>query len=263
MREIRLDADARPHSVTPGPDGNLWYMGNGNGTIGKVNAETWEVEQIVRMNDPNATDPHTVEFNYEGILFFTLQGSNMIGRFNPETSDLRLITLPTPNGRPYGIKIDSAGMVWVAYNGSNRIGRVHPETMEVTEFPTPWPETRIRRLALTSDDTVYYLDNGRGTLGRLDAGTGDITEWPSPSGPDSHPYAMEIIDDVIWYHASNQRPDSLVRFDPATETFQSWAIPSGYGIVRHMRATADGNLLIHQSMSNRIGLVTIPDAAGN
>ena len=46
------------------------------------------------------------------------------------------------------------------------------------------------------------------------------------------------------------RPDALVRFDPATETFQSWAIPSGNvygGIVRHMRTTRDGNLLIHQA----------------
>jgi virginiamycin B lyase len=49
----------------------------------------------------------------------------------------------------------------------------------------------------------------------------------------------------------------LVRFDPKTEKFQSWAIPSGYGIIRHMRATPEGNLVIHQSSSNRIGLVTI------
>ncbi len=257
MREIQLDADARPHSITADADGDLWYMGNGNGTLGKVNAETWEVEQIVRMNDPNAVDPHTGVFNDDGVLFFTLQQSNMIGRFDPDSGNLRLITLPTENGRPYGIKVNSEGTLWFGYNGSNRIGRMDPETMEVTEFPTPWPETRIRRLALLSDDTIFYLDNGRGTLGRLDPDTGDIAEWPSPSGPESHPYAIEVIDDIVWYNESNQRPDALVRFDPATETFQSWAIPSGYGIIRHMRKTEDGNLLIHQSMSNRIGLVTI------
>jgi hypothetical protein len=44
-----------------------------------------------------------------------------------------------------------------------------------------------------------------------------------------------------------------------TESFQSWAIPSGNihaGIIRHMRAMRDGNLLIHQSSTNRIILVT-------
>ena len=62
------------------------------------------------------------------------------------------------------------------------------------------------------------------------------------------------------------RPDPLVRFDPKTETFQSWPIPSGHvyaGIVRHMRATKDGNLLIHQSSTNRIMLVTVKRRAAS
>jgi virginiamycin B lyase len=53
------------------------------------------------------------------------------------------------------------------------------------------------------------------------------------------------------------RPDALVRFDPKTERFQSWAIPSGVGIVRNMFVTREGNLLIHQTSSNRVGLVEI------
>ena len=42
--------------------------------------------------------------------------------------------------------------------------------------------------------------------------------------------------------------------------FQSWPIPSGgiyAGIIRHMRPTRDGNLLIHQSSTNRIILVKV------
>jgi hypothetical protein len=47
--------------------------------------------------------------------------------------------------------------------------------------------------------------------------------------------------------------------DPATEKFQGWPIPSGgaySGIVRHMSVTREGNLLIHQSSTARIILVT-------
>jgi virginiamycin B lyase len=76
-------------------------------------------------------------------------------------------------------------------------------------------------------------------------------------GRDSHPYAIEVVNDVIWYNESNQRPDALVRFDPKTERFQSWAIPSGVGIIRHMRVTPDGNLAIHQSSTNTVGLALI------
>ena len=87
-------------------------------------------------------------------------------------------------------------------------------------------------------------------------------EWNSPSGPKSHPYSMAVIDDIVWYNESGQRPDALVRFDPETETFQSWAIPSGIGIIRHVWVTRDKDLLIHQSSSNRIGRVRVLDPTG-
>lgn len=43
----------------------------------------------------------------------------------------------------------------------------------------------------------------------------------------SHPYALALVDGVIWYNESGTRPDTLVRFDPDTASFQSWPIPSG------------------------------------
>jgi virginiamycin B lyase len=256
MREYKLEQNARPHSIIDDASGNIWYTGNGNGTVGKLEPATGKIT-VYKMPDPNARDPHTPIFNRSGDLWFTLQNSNMLGRLVPASGEIKLVTMPTANARPYGLKEDSRGLLWIAYNGSNKIARVNPATWEIREFPTPTPESRIRRLALTSDDVVWYVDSSRGYLGRLDPKTGAIKEWPSPSGPASHPYAIEVVDDVVWYNESNQRPDALVRFDPKTERFQSWAIPSGVGIIRHMRVTPDGNLVIHQSSTNTVGLVTI------
>ena len=143
---------------------------------------------------------------------------------------------------------------------------IDPDSWKITEYETPDPNpaisrsAHIRRIAITSDDMIWYVDSGRGYIGRLNPKTGEFKEWLSPSGPKSHPYAIEIINDIIWYNESNQRPDALVRFDPETETFQSWAIPSGIGIIRHMRVTPGGNLVIHQSSTNTVGLVTIPNS---
>lgn len=102
-----------------------------------------------------------------------------------------------------------------------------------------------------------FVNSTQGKIGRLNPANGEIMQWDSPSGPNSHPYAIAVIDDVIWYNESGMRPDALVRFNPRTEAFQSWAIPSGAGIVRNMWKTEAGDLLIHQSSSNRIGLVKI------
>ncbi len=135
--------------------------------------------------------------------------------------------------------------------------------MEVRYYTIAEQETRIRRLALTSDGMVWYGNSTMGRLGRLDPKTGSIKEWPSPSGPTSHPYAVSVVDDIIWYNESGMRPDALVRFDPETEKFQSWEIPSGVGIVRRMWVTRDGDLLIHQTSSNRVGIVKIQDRAAS
>ena len=168
--------------------------------------------------------------------------------------------MKTPAARPYGIKIDAEGTPWVACNGSNCLVKVDPETMALTETLLPIPESTVRRLDIAADGMIWYVNSSQGRLGRLDPETGEIKEWPSPSGPDSHPYALAVVDGIVWYNESGKRPDALVRFDPATEKFQSWPIPSGNvyaGIIRHMRPTRDGNLLIHQSSTNRIILVTL------
>ncbi|MEQ8955566.1 MAG: hypothetical protein RL120_15655 [Gammaproteobacteria bacterium] len=211
------------------------------------------------MPDPAARDPHTGYFADDGMLWFTLQHSNMVGRLDPQRGDVDLITMPTDSARPYGIKQDSSGMIWVAYNGANGLARISPDDMRVTEFKNSTPDTHIRRLAIDSNDLIWYVDSGRGYVGRLNPATGEFREWASPSGPTSHPYAMEIVDDVIWYNESGMRPDALVRFDPQSETFQSWVIPSGVGIIRHMRVTPDGDIAIHQSSTNTIGLAILPE----
>jgi virginiamycin B lyase len=255
MREYKLAPDARPHSIINDQAGNIWYTGNGNGTVGRLDPRTGEIK-VYPMPDPAARDPHTPIFDRKGTLWFTLQGANMVGRLVPSTGEIKLITMPTANARPYGIIVNSQGVPWVCYNGSNKLASIDPTTLAVREYATPTPESRIRRLDLLRDDTIFYGDS-RGYLGRFDPKTGAFKEWPSPSGANSSPYALVVVNDIVWYNESGQRPDALVRFDPKTEKFQSWAVPSGVGIMRHIRATPDGNIVIHQSSSNRVGLVTI------
>jgi virginiamycin B lyase len=259
MEEFALPGGARPHTVTADAHGNIWYTGNGNATMGKLDPDTGEVT-VYPMPDPAATDPHSAIVDGSGVVWFTLQRANMIGRLDPASGDIDIVTAPVANSRPYGIKLDPDGVPWVAANGSNRLYRVDPGSLEITQFELPGARTTVRRLSFADDGTIWYVNSSLGRLGHLDPATGEAREWESPSGPGSHPYAIAVIDGVVWYNESGQRPDALVRFDPATETFQSWAIPSGSvhaGIVRHMRPTRDGNLLIHQSSTNRVILVEV------
>jgi len=259
MKEYALPANAMPHTVTLDAKGNVWYTGNKNATIGYLDPKTEKITEF-KMPDPEAKDPHSAIFDAKGILWFTMQLSNRVGRLDPASGEIKIVEMTTPKSRPYGIKIAPDGTPWFVCNGRGCLVRIDPATMELTEVKVPGDKARVRRLDFDRDGTIWYVNSGEGRLGRYSPATGEIKEWPSPSGPKSHPYAIVVLNGIVWYNESGQRPDTLVRFDPKTETFQSWAIPSGgvhAGIIRHMRATREGNLIIHQGSTNRIILVSL------
>lgn len=257
MKEVPLKTPrSGPHGLTEDRSGQIWYTGNSAALVGMLDPNTGTVTEYP-MPDPAARDPHTPIFDQKGRLWFTLQQANMVARLEPKTGEIELATMPTPRSLPYGMVVSSTGVPFVVLFGTNKVASLSPESMEVREYPLPNAETRPRRIAITSDDVIWYADYARGYLGRLDPQTGAVKEWPSPSGPKSQPYGMAVAKDVIWYSESAVRPNTLVRFDPKTEQFQSWVIPSGGGVVRNMMATPEGNLVLACSGVNRVALVTV------
>lgn len=245
-----------PHGLVEDRSGNIWYTGNAAGLVGKVNPKTGEVTEY-KMPDPEAKDPHTPLFDRKGIFWFSVQGGNKIGRLDPKSGEIKLITMPTPKSRPYGMAVDSKNNVYSVLFGVNKVARIDPKTLQVKEYDLPSKDARPRRIAITSDDMVWYTDYSRGYLGRLNPKTGEVKEWQSPSGPKSAPYGISVIKGVIWYSESESSPNTVVRFDPKSEKFQSWAIPGGGNIVRNTSVTKDGNFVLANSLVNQVTLVRI------
>ena len=216
----------------------------------KVNIKMWDVPTLgSRPHDPRAAK--------DGSIWWTGQLVNKLGRLDPKSGAIKLITSPTPNSRPYGLMIDSKGTPWIAEFGAPKIARIDPQAMQFKEFTLPSPAARPRRLAVTDDNTIWYTDFARGYLGRLDVKTGEVKEWPSPSGPKSEPYGIVFTKGALWYAETAAKPNTIVRFDPKTGHFQSWAIPGGGDIVRNMDVTRDGNPVFADSLTNQVGLVEV------
>src|SRR5712675_438956 len=245
-----------PHGLVEDRDGNVWFTGNSAGLIGKLDPKTGNVTEY-KMPDPAVKDPHTLNFDQSGILWFTAQNANVMGRLDPKTGEIKIIKSLTPNSRPYGLHVNSKGVPVVVLFGTNKIATIDPSTLAVKEYTLPNPASRPRRLALASDDIVYYADYSRGFLGRLDLATGEVKEWPSPSGPQSQPYGIAFTKGAIYYNESNAKPNTIVRFDPATEKFQTWPIPGGGDIVRNVDVTADGNVVTANSLVNQVGMIEL------
>ena len=245
-----------PHGLELDKDGNLWFTANTKGYIGKLDPKTGDVTEYKLPEE--VRDPHTPLFAPNGMLFFTAQNSNYVGRINPKTGEIKVVKTPTERANPYGVVMSSKAVPFVCDFGTNKIIRIDPDTLAIKEYELPNPETRPRRIAISPDDIIWYSDYSRGYLGRLDPNTGKASEWPSPSGPKSQPYGITYLNGAIWYVESAIKPKNvLVRFDIKTEKFQSWIIPGGGGVVRNIKATADGKIVMAESGVNKIALVEV------
>ena len=257
MAEFVLkSAHTGPHGLTEDAAGNIWFTGNNAGLIGKLDPRTGITTEY-RLPDPNAKDPHTLVFDRDGILWFTVQQANLVGRLDPKSGEIKLVAPPTAKSRPYGMAVNANNVVFYVAFGTNAVASIDARTMQIREYPLPDPKARPRRIAIGPDDMIWYTDFARGFIGRLDPVTGKVDEWPSPSGPKSEPYGIVFTKGALWYSESGAKPNTVVRFDPGSAKFQSWAIPGGGDIVRNMDVTPDGNPVLANSLTNEVGLVEI------
>ena len=99
--------------------------------------------------------------------------------------------------------------------------------MTIHEYTLPDADARPRRIALWPDGTIFYTDYARGYLGHFDPASGKLLkEWPSPGGSGSEPYGIAVTDDgEVWYSESGVNPNTLVRFDPKSESFAARRFP--------------------------------------
>jgi virginiamycin B lyase len=249
-----------PHGLQADKEGNIWYTGNAAGLIGKIDPKTGKITEY-KMPNPKAKDPHTIAFLQDGRIFFTVQAGNFIGSLDPKAPGgaIKLVESPTANSRPYGVRLDSKGVPYFDEFNSNKIASADPKTLIIREYPLPAPGARPRRIAIGTDDTVWYGDYARGYLGHLDPKTGKVEEFQSPGGAESKPYAIDVTaDGAVWYvETGDEAKNMLVRFNPETKKFQTWAIPGGGGTVRNMEIDKHGNLWLAESGVGRISRVTI------
>jgi len=255
FKEYPVNPMSAPHGLVEDKEGNVWFTGNFRGFIGKLDVKTGEIKEY-RLPDPKAKDPHTLVIDHAGIVWFTVQNGNFVGRLDPKTGEIKLASPPTPNSRPYVMAVDSKNVVYFVEFGAAKIGTID-NNMHIVEYQLLNPSARPRRIAITPDDKIFYTDFARGFVGRLDPVTTEVKEWASPSGPKSLPYGIAAAKGAIWYCESGAKPNTIVRFDPKTEQFQSWPIPGGGDIVRNMDVGRDGNPILANSLANQVGIVEV------
>lgn len=227
--EVPLGAGSAPHGVIVGPDGAAWVTDGGLDAIVRVDHVTLQVDVFpigrtgARLN--------TAAFDGSGVLWFTGQ-AGVYGRFDPATEALDVFDAPGGAG-PYGIAATPAGEIYYASLAGSHIARVDPTTGEASRIEPPTADQGARRVWSDSGGVVWVAEWNAGQLGRYDPVSTSWEEWRLP-GDDPAAYAVFVDEtDAVWL-SDFGGAHALVRFDPATETFETFPLPVPDGAVRQL-----------------------------
>ncbi|MBV8767327.1 MAG: hypothetical protein JO094_00385 [Hyphomicrobiales bacterium] len=181
----------------------------------------------------------------------------MVERLDPKTGEIKLIASPTPNSSPYGMAISSKAVPYFCEFGANKLASIEPATLAIREYALPHADSRARSMAITNNDIAWYTDYSRAYLGKFDSVSGNFSESPRRADHNLGPTKSPSPKVPFGTAESGVRPNTIVCFDPVSGGFQTWIIPAGWGAVRNMMPTHEGNLVLAESGVDRVALVEI------
>ncbi len=277
-RYLHQTPTVAPHSLQVGPNGKIWITLSIGTGLASFDPAT---EQFATFDHPkNVMYPHTLRFDDEGGIWYTVSMTNHLAHFSPADERFTVYDLPTRNwtqwflargmrllvwasntfglkGRavvadpemnpvPYGIDITPDGKVWFSQFNNRRIGNIDPATEEITMLDTPFYGPR--RLRTDSKGVLWIPSYAEGRFYRFDPAQGDFKEYQLPTGPGDLAYSLAIDprDDSVWLCGTNS--DSVIHFQPESETFQVHQLPTRVSFTRELEVDEQGN--VWTSISN-------------
>lgn len=198
-------------SMTPGPDGNLWFTLTSGSNVSRMTPSG----AITTFAVPSGDRIWDIVAGPGGHLWF-VSGSN-VGRM---TVNGAVTLFQTDNSRPNEIIVGPDGNLWFARDSTNGLGRMTPGG-SVTEYPDA---SSAHGIAAGPDGNVWFIggDGGGWFLGRMSPG-GGITEYRD--FPDTG-YSYSRQEPTVL----GAGPDGNLWFGMRTETTQSFLgriTPSG------------------------------------
>lgn len=207
--EYVLPAGAGPHDVAPAPDGTVWYTGQRNGTLGRLDPSTGQVTQI---DLGRGSAPHGVIVDGEGNAWVTDGGRNEIQRVDPASGEITRYALPGPNANLNTAAIDANGAVW--FTGQAGIyGRVDPTGGEVEVFDAPRGSGPYG-IDATPDGDIWFVSLAGSYLAQVDLATGAATVHEPPTAGAGTRRVWSDSQGRLW--VSQWDAGQLGMYDPAS-----------------------------------------------
>ena len=225
---------ARPHDPAVAPDGSVWYTGQANGTLGRLDPATGRAREFPlkklegAKSLPYGVGPHGLIADRDGNIWFTAQLAGYVGKLDPKTGEQVQYRMPEPAARdPHTPIFDQQGTLWFTLQMSNMVGRIVPSTGEVKVVPVVTMASQPYGIKISSKGEPWFVELTGARVGTIDPATLEIHEYALPH-PGTMPRRIALTaDDLVWY--TDYGRGYLGRLDPKTGKVTEWATPSGAG----------------------------------
>ncbi|HYJ98429.1 MAG TPA: lyase [Burkholderiaceae bacterium] len=231
---VALGFGSSPHGVIQGPDKAAWLTDSGQNAIVRV---SWPERQVRVFKLPEGTpyaNLNTCAFGGDGDLWFTGQ-SGVIGKVTVKTGEVMVKDAPRGRG-PYGICATPRGDVWYCSLANSFIAQIDLKSGESRIVEPPTKGQGARRVWSDSHGRIWVSEWNSGQVSMHDprarVAGGLWKTWKLP-GDGPRTYAVYVDDkDMVWL--SDFGANALLRFDPNSETFDSWKHPRESASVRQI-----------------------------
>src|SRR5207245_2240882 len=211
------------HDITVHPDGRIYSADTTQDKLYRLDPRTGErrtfdiprgdsplggvftVMQPIPANADAHVAPHSLQVAPDGSIWITLCLGNKIARFDPRTEQFEIF-LQEDGLYPHTLRFDARGRAWYTLAVSNQVAMIDPRSGEPRTYRLP---------ARTWGETVAVR-------------SGPCRTWDLPTEPrgTETPYALNVErrTDTVWICGTQS--DTLIRFEPASERFTVYPLPT-------------------------------------
>lgn len=245
-----------PHSITAGPEGDLWFTETGGGKIGRITPSG----QIAEFPLPAGSHPFGIAMGADGNLWFT--GDARISRMTPsgEVTEFPLPASESPSVLTGPITAGPNGNLWFTMKGM--IGRITTGG-QITEFPLPSSQTEPAGIAGGPGGSLWFTEpngevqdlpnlGGKAMIGRITT-TGQVSQLPVPT---EHGWPWGIAagsEGDMWFTESGGSKIGQVAPDGQIKEFHLSSLAGG---PEGIAAGPDGDIWFTERSEDRIGRIT-------
>jgi streptogramin lyase len=220
-----------PMDITPGSDGNMWFVEYTGNKIGKITPSGTITEYSGGQN------PFSIAADASGNLWFTPGTFGYLSKITTSgtTTDYSLATTYSP----YAVATSPNGDVWFTEFHGGKIGRYTPSSATFNEYTVA--NGNGSRLTVDPQSNVWIADYNNNQIIKVSSSGSTTATYTLPSA--SNPEFI-VVDNFgnAWFNESGHGKIGRINQDGTLSEFSTWPSDSYTHQARNLTIGPDGNV---------------------